>query len=113
LNRWSFVTDPLRGKTPIGRVIWLYGIVGSVIYSGIGFLFDVTDVWAMRVYSIGGLIFTVYVTVATYQCAVNCRSVFMRRLVRLSAVLTLVLLPLLAYLSLSGGLELTGLRGLE
>jgi hypothetical protein len=112
-NRWRFITDPLRGKIPVSRVIWLYGIVGSLVYGVIGLLFDVTDERGMRIYTIGGLIFTVYVTVATYQCAVSVRSTFLRRLVRVSAVLTLLLLPVLTYFSLFGVLELTGLRGEE
>lgn len=112
-NRWAFVTDPLRGKTPLGRVIWLYGIVGSLVYSVLGLLFDVTNERALLLYTIGGLLYTVYVTIATYRCAGTVRSGFLRRLVQLSAVLTLLLLPLLAYLSFSGALALTSLGGIE
>jgi hypothetical protein len=46
------------------------------------------------------------VTVATYQCAENCGSKFLARFVRVSAVISLVLLPLFAYWELSGGLDL-------
>ena len=111
LSRW--IMDPLRGKTSLGRVIWWYGIVGSLLYSALGLLIDVQNEWAMRVYTVGGLILTVYVTVATYQCASSLRSSFTRTLVRISAVLTLALLPFLAYLGFSGALTLTGLGGIE
>ncbi len=112
-SRWRWVTDPLQGKTPLSRVIWWYGVVGSLIYSAFGLAIGVDDERAMWAYTVGGLIFTVYVTIATYRCAVSLRSSFARTLVRISAVLTLALLPLLAYLSLSGALTLTSLGGLE
>jgi tellurite resistance protein TehA-like permease len=111
--RASFITDPIRGTVPIGRVIWLYGIVGSLIYSALGLFVDLESALALRVYEIGGLVYTLYVTVATYACAATMKSPFLRLLVRVSALITLLLLPFLAYLSLSGVLALTSLGGIE
>jgi hypothetical protein len=111
LLRW--IMDPLRGKSTLGRVIWWYGIVGSLLYSALGLLIDVESVRAMQVYTIGGLILSVYVTIATYQCAASMRSSFGRNFVRVSALLSLALLPLIAYLALSGALTLTSLGGIE
>jgi hypothetical protein len=111
MTGWSFFWDPLKGKTSLGRVIGVYGILGSVVYGAAALLFDVTNERAMWIYNIGGLLFTVYVTIATYQCARNCRTVWMRNLVRVSAVLSLLLLPLLAYIAASGAIDLTSLRG--
>ena len=111
LVRWTL--DPLRGKTSLGRVVGWYGIVGSLIYSALGLLIDVESDRAMRVYTIGGLVFSVYVTIATYRCAASMRSSIGRNFVRISALLSLALLPLLAYLALSGALTLTSLGGLE
>jgi tellurite resistance protein TehA-like permease len=111
LVRW--IMDPLRGKTTLGRVIWWYGIVGSLVYSALGLLVDVESERAMQAYTVGGLIYSVYVTIATYRCAASMRSSFGRNFVRVSALLSLALLPLLAYLSLSGALTLTGLGGIE
>jgi hypothetical protein len=111
LVRW--IMDPLRGKTTLGRVIGWYGIVGSVVYSALGLLIDVESERAMRAYTVGGLIYSVYVTIATYRCAASLRSSFGRNFVRVSALLSLALLPLLAYLALSGALALTGLGGIE
>jgi hypothetical protein len=113
MNLRRFLLEPLQGNTSLGRVIWLYGIVGSLIYSAIGLLFDMADERSMRIYTILGLIFSIYVTAATYQCARNCKSASLRRLVQVSAVLTLLLLPLIAYLELTGALDLTSLRGAE
>jgi hypothetical protein len=97
LKRW--IMDPLRGKTSFGNVFGWYGIVGSLVYSALGLLIDVESERAMQVYTIGGLIFSVYVTIAMYRCAVSLRSSFARNLVRVSAVLSLALLPVLAYLA--------------
>jgi len=107
----QFFLEPLRGNTPFGRVIWLYGIAGSLALSALGLLIDVTNERAMRVYSVLGLVYSIYVTIATYQCARNCRSVVLRRFVRVAAVLSLALLPLIAYLGLSGSLSLSSLGG--
>jgi hypothetical protein len=112
-TRWRFITDPLAGRVPVGRVIWLYGIVGSLIYSALELLIDPGNQALLTIYTIGGLVYTVYVTVATYRCAVTVKSAFWRQLVRISAVLTLLLLPLLGYLAFSGALTLTSLGGLE
>jgi hypothetical protein len=52
-----------------------------------------------------GLLFTVYVTAATYRCAGNCHSKALARFVRVSAVISIALLPLFAYLYFSGALD--------
>jgi hypothetical protein len=111
MNVGAFLKEPLLGKTPLSKVIWLYGIVGSILYGAIELFLDPSNDFVMRLYVIGGLIFSVYVTVATYQCAANCKSVFLARLVRVSAVITLVLLPVITYLDLSGALTLMALGG--
>jgi hypothetical protein len=111
LLRW--IMDPLRGKTGLGRVVWLYGIAGSLLYSAFGLFIDLENTRAMQLYTIGGLIFSVYVTIATYQCAASMRSAFARNLVRISALLSLALLPVFAYFALSGALTLTSLGGIE
>jgi hypothetical protein len=111
LVRW--IMDPLRGRATLGRVIGWYGIVGSLIYSALGLLIDVESERAMQAYTIGGLIFSVYVTIATYRCAASMRSSFGRNIVRVSALLSLALLPIFAYLALSGALTLTSLGGIE
>lgn len=103
---WPAVTDPLRGKTPLSRVVWVYGVLGSLAYGALELFLDAGSAVEMRLYSIGGLVFSIYVTVATYRCAGNCGSPFWARMARLSAVLTLLLLPLLFYLDWSGALSL-------
>jgi hypothetical protein len=106
LKAWSALTDPLQGKTSLSTVVWVYGLLGSIVYGAIELFLDPGNEFAMRVYILGGLLFSVYVTVATYRCAGNCASKFWARAARVSAVLSLLLLPVLAYLELTGALSL-------
>lgn len=102
----AFLTEPLRGKTSLNKVFWLYGVTGSILYGAIEVLLDPSNEVAMRVYVIGGLLISVYVTVATYRCADNCQSKFWARMAKISAILSLVLLPVIAYLDLTGAFTL-------
>jgi hypothetical protein len=113
VNLGSFLKEPLQGKTSLSKVFWLYGLLGSVLVSALGLAVDTGNDLAMRIYMVLSLLFTVYVTIATYQCASNCRSTFLARLARISAVISLVALPVFAYLYFSGaiGVALVTLRG--
>src|ERR1700728_1274000 len=103
---WTAITDPLQGKTSLSKVFWVYGVLGSILVSAIGLVFDPGNEFAMRFYILFGLLFSVYVTVATYRCAGNCQSKSLARLVRISAVISLAALPVFAYLELTGALDL-------
>jgi len=109
LNLWSALKDPLQGKTSLSTVVWGYGLLGSIVYGAVELLLDPGNEFAMRAYTVGGLIFSIYVTIATYRCADNCASKFWARMARLSAVLSLLLLPVFAYLELTGALTLATL----
>ena len=100
----SFLLEPLRGRTSLSKVFWLYGLLGSILVSAFGVVVDPGNELATRMYTVFGLLFSVYVTVATYQCAANCQSKFLARLARISAVISLAALPLLAYLYFSGAI---------
>jgi hypothetical protein len=106
MSIWTAIKDPLQGKTSLAKVFWLYGLVGSILVSAIGLAVDPGNEFAMRVYIVFGLLFSVYVTVATYQCAGNCQSKFLARFVRLSAIISLLALPVFAYLEFTGALDL-------
>jgi quinol-cytochrome oxidoreductase complex cytochrome b subunit len=107
----QFVKDPLEGKTSLSRVVWLYGLVGSLLYGSLELFLNPENQFAMRVYTIVGLIFTVYCIVGTYRCAKNTKSPWMARSARIGAIILLLLLPLLTYLELSGSLTITDLMG--
>ena len=99
----------MLGKTSLSRVIWLYSIVGSLLYGAIELFLNPENAVLMRLYTIGGVIFSVYIIVATYRCAGNCKSPALARFVRVSAVISLLLLPVLVYLDLTGSLTLSSL----
>lgn len=107
----QFVKDPLEGKTSLSRVIWLYGFIGSLLYGSLELFLNPENQFVMRVYTIGGLIFTVYCIIGTYRCAKNTKSPWVARSARIGAIILLLLLPLLTYLDLTGSLSIADLMG--
>jgi hypothetical protein len=107
----DFVKDPLRGKTSLSKVFWLYGVFGSLLFGAIELFLNPENQFVMRVYTILGLIFSIYVTVGTYRCADNCRSPWIARSARVGAIITLFLLPVLTYFELTGALSIDSLLG--
>jgi hypothetical protein len=107
MSLWTVVRDPLQGKTSLSRVFWVYGMLGSVLVSAIGVFLASSNDFIQRAYTVFGIAFSVYVTVATYQCAGNCRSKILAGCVRVSTLIAVfVLLPLCAYLYFTGALDL-------
>ena len=98
----QFLQAPLQAKLSVTRVFWLYGVAGSLLYGCLEFLIDPGSAFLMRLYTIGGGLYSAYVIVGTYRCAVNCATVGMTRFVRISCILSLILLPILTYYELSG-----------
>lgn len=102
----AWLIEPLQGKTALTRVVWIYGLLGSVVYGAIELLLNQGDPIAMRIYMIGGVLLSIYVVVAMYRCAFNGVSRFWGRMAQISAILSLLLLPVLAYLDWTGALSL-------
>jgi hypothetical protein len=96
----ALVWEPLQGKTSLSRVFWIYGVLGSVLVSAVELGIDPENVLQLRAYVVFSLLFSLYVTVATYQCAANCQSKLVAQLARISAVISLLALPIIAYYSL-------------
>jgi hypothetical protein len=103
----AFLMAPLQGKTSLAKVFWLYGVAGSLLYGAIEVFLDPGNEAVMRIYMIGDLLINLYVIVATFRCADNCQSKFWGRMAKISAVLSLFLLPVIAYLDFSGALTLS------
>ena len=78
----DFVKEPLRGKTSLSRVFWLYGVFGSLVFSSFELFINPENQFLMRTYTILGFIFSVYVTVGIYRCANNSRSRWVARSAR-------------------------------
>jgi hypothetical protein len=107
----DFIKEPLRGKTSLSKVFWLYGIVGSLLYGALELFLNPENQFLMKVYTIVGLIYSVYVTVGIYRCADNSRSRWVARSARVGAIISLLLLPVLTYLDLTGSLSVADLLG--
>jgi hypothetical protein len=93
--RW--LTDPLAGKTSLGRAFWLYGVGGSILYSVVALLLPETPS-GFAVYVLLGLALGVLQSLILWRCAPNSRSAFLGRLVRASVVVGLIMVPLVLYL---------------
>ena len=107
----DFVKGPLRGKTSLSKVFWFYGVLGSLLFGSLELFLNPENQFVMKVYTILGLIYSVYATVGVYRCADNSRSRWMARSARVGAIITLLLLPVLAYLDLTNAVSLTDLLG--
>ena len=97
----QFIQAPLRAKLSVARVFWLYGVAGSLVYGGLEFFINPGNTFLMRIYIIGGCLYSAYVIVGTYRCSVNCSTEGMARFVRVSSIISLILLPILTYFELS------------
>jgi hypothetical protein len=96
---WNqYVIEPLRGRTPLWKVIWIQGVGASVIYALLGTVFVPDTRPATAAYLLGGLIIGAVQSVMLWQCAYNGRSraagTFLRGVVLVGAVL----MPLALYL---------------
>jgi len=107
----QFIKDPLEGKISLTRVFWLYYVLGSLLYGSLELFLNPENQFVMRVYTILGLIFSVYATVGIYRCAKNCKTPWVARAAQVGAILTLLLLPVLTYLELSGAVTIADLLG--
>jgi hypothetical protein len=107
----SFVKDPIQGKTALSRVFWLFGILGSLLYGSLELFLNPENQFLMRVYTIVGFLYSVYVSIGIYRCAGNGSSRWVARSARIGAVITLLLLPVLTYLDLTNALTVADLLG--
>lgn len=95
---WRFLTEPLRGAWPLARAVWIYGCGVSIAYLLIEPLFTASSL-AHGVYYALGLVLAVLQSVIIWRCSYNARSPtygrFLRALIVVGAVLTLLVLYLL------------------
>jgi hypothetical protein len=95
---WLHVlTDPLRGKTSLRRVIWLYGFGASIVYSVMGLIFVPETPLSIGVYVLFGLALGIVQSVMLWKCAYNSRFPATGKLIRVVAVAGLLTVPLVLY----------------
>lgn len=95
---WNqYVTDPLRGRSPLWKVIWIQGFGVSVVYALLGALVPDTRA-ATAAYLIGGLLIGAVQSVMLWQCAYNGRSRAAGTFLRVVVLIGAVLMPLALYM---------------
>ncbi len=109
----DFVKEPLQGKTSLSKVFWLYGVLGSLLFGSVELFLNPENQFVMRVYTILGALFSIYVLIGTYRCAKNSRWAWMARIVRVSAIISLLLVPVIVYLDFTGAVTVTDILGGE
>jgi hypothetical protein len=91
------LTDPLRGKTSLWKVIWIYGFTASVVYTVLGWLFVPETPTGIGVYVLAGLALGIVQSVMLWKCAYNSRYPAAGRLLRLVVLVGLLTIPLMLY----------------
>ena len=95
---WRFLTDPLQGRWPLARAIWIYGFGVSIAYLLIEPLFTGSSL-AHGVYYALGLVIAVLQSVIIWRCSYNAKSPtygrFLRALIVVGAVMTVLVLYML------------------
>jgi hypothetical protein len=91
-----YLIDPLRGRTPLWQVIWIYGFGASVVYALLEPLFSTTRL-GNGVYWALGTIIGIVQSVMLWQCAYNSRRPGYGRVLRVLVVLAALLVPFTLY----------------
>ena len=91
-----YLTDPLKGKTPLWQVIWIYGFGVSLVCLLVEPLF-VGSRLAHGLYYALSLVIAIVQSVMLWQCAFNSKHPRYGYVLRLFVVLGALLIPLLLY----------------
>jgi hypothetical protein len=92
------IWEPLQGRTPLWKVVWVYGLAVSLAYAGIGLVLPLENTAVSWTYTLVGLLITLYQLIGLWRCAFNSRSRAWGVLVRISVVASLLLIPVCIYL---------------
>lgn len=95
--------DPLRGRTRLWRVFWLYGIVVSACYIAISDALLPGPSIAKRFAGLGALMVALYQSAALWRCAYNSQSPFVARIVRTAVAVGLIVLLFFVYSVIENG----------
>ncbi|HEY2808256.1 MAG TPA: hypothetical protein VGI91_05645 [Steroidobacteraceae bacterium] len=93
---WRYLTDPLKGKTPLWQVVWIYGVGVSVVYALLEPLFPVAKS-GFGAYFVLGLLIGILQSVMVWQCAYNSKYPRYGHVLRVFVVIGLLLVPLMLY----------------
>jgi hypothetical protein len=104
----KWLTDALSGKVSLARAFWLYGLGGSVAYTVIGAFIDVSNSVAVTIYLLFGLVVGLVQMLILWRSAKNSPSRFLGRLVRITVIVGLLMIPIMIYLLYAGSAALLG-----
>ena|SRR5579862_6359104 len=93
----KLLAEPLRGSTSLWKVIWIYGLGASVVYTLLGWVLAPQTPVSVGLYFMVGLALGIVQSVMLWQCAYNSRFPGAGRLLRLIVVIGLLLLPVMLY----------------
>jgi len=93
----KLLAEPLRGRTSLWKVIWIYGLGASVVYTLLGWVLAPQTPVSVGLYFMVGLALGIVQSVMLWQCAYNSRFPGAGRLLRLIVVIGLLLLPVMLY----------------
>ena len=99
---WRAIADPLRGVTPLWKVAVLYSMVGGGILGVAMKIAAPAGPAALRSFGLVALAYSAYVTIAVFRCAGNGLSPEWAQVIRIAAGISLLMLPLLAFLLFTG-----------
>ena len=94
----SSIWEPLQGRTPLWKVVWVYGFAVSLAYAGVGLVLPLENAGVSWTYTLFGLLLTLYQLIGLWRCAFNSRSRAWGVLVRISVIASLALIPICVYL---------------
>jgi hypothetical protein len=91
-----YLTDPLRGKTPLWKVVWIYGFGVTAVLLLIEPLFIGSRLLHGIYYAVGTVV-GILQSVMLWQCAYNAKSRAYGSFLRVLVVLGLLMIPLVLY----------------
>jgi hypothetical protein len=93
---WRYLSEPLHGRTPLWKVIWIYGFGASVAYLLLEPLFPSSHL-GKGVYYALGIVVSIVQAVMLWQCSYNARFPLYGRFLRVLVVLGVLMIPLALY----------------
>src|ERR1700692_4314133 len=92
------IWEPLQGRTPLWKVVWVYGFAVSLVYALVALVLPLENTVVSWAYMLIGLLIGLYQLIGLWKCAFNSRSRGWGVLVRVSVIASLVFIPVCIYL---------------
>jgi hypothetical protein len=77
--------DPLLGRTPLWRIVWIYGFAILILGNLLAFTIP-SELSAMRAFRLGAFVVTSLWSLALWRCSYNCEAPLLGHMARALAV---------------------------